>query len=212
MPRKTFVAGEVLAAADVNTYLMDQAVMTFAGSAARGSAIASPSEGMVSYLEDTDSVEVFDSTNWIQVGGTQPGMVLQVVTSSDATDRTTTSTSLVDVTGMTISITPQRSDSKLIIICAALLGSNGGTNEITKIDVTDSSNVSILGSGANNYVGQVGADNSYHYVTLMGEVSPGSTATVTYKMRFAAIYAGQTVTVQNGNGFTGRMFAIEVAQ
>ncbi len=70
MPRKVFVAGEVLTAADVQTYLADQAVMVFAGSAARGSAIASPSEGMVTYLEDLNQLQFYagTATGWTQVG------------------------------------------------------------------------------------------------------------------------------------------------
>jgi hypothetical protein len=62
MPRKTFTAGEVLAAADVNTFLMDQSVMTFAGTAARGSAIGTATEGMLTYLEDTDAFEYWDGS------------------------------------------------------------------------------------------------------------------------------------------------------
>jgi hypothetical protein len=64
MPRKTFTAGEVLAAADVNEYLMDQSVMTFADSGARGSAIgtAIAQEGMLTYLEDTDAFEYWDGS------------------------------------------------------------------------------------------------------------------------------------------------------
>jgi hypothetical protein len=62
--RKVFTAGSVLTAADVNDYLMDQAVMVFGGSAARGSAIGTATEGMTSYLTDTNKVEVFDGTNW----------------------------------------------------------------------------------------------------------------------------------------------------
>jgi hypothetical protein len=57
VPRKVFVAGEILTAADVNTNLMDQAVMVFDDSAARGSAIPSPIEGMVTYLKDTDPLK-----------------------------------------------------------------------------------------------------------------------------------------------------------
>jgi hypothetical protein len=64
MPKKTFTAGEVLTAADVNSFLMDQSVMTFATSAARGSAIGTATEGMVSYLNDTNSLEVFDGSAW----------------------------------------------------------------------------------------------------------------------------------------------------
>ncbi len=75
MPRKVFVAGEVLTAANVNALLMDQAVMVFAGSAARGSAIASPSEGMVTYLEDINQLQVYVGTavGWTQVGSGSGG-------------------------------------------------------------------------------------------------------------------------------------------
>ena len=61
---KTFTAGDVLTAADVQGYIMDQAFMVFAGTAARASAIASPSEGMFTYLSDTDSIEYYDGSDW----------------------------------------------------------------------------------------------------------------------------------------------------
>ncbi len=64
--RKVFTAGEVLSAANVMEFLMDQSVMTFAGSAARGSSIGTATEGMVSYLTDTNKIEVF-TTYWEQV-------------------------------------------------------------------------------------------------------------------------------------------------
>jgi hypothetical protein len=64
MPRKVFTAGEVLAAADVNSFLMDQTVMTFAGTAARGSAIGTATEGMVTWLNDQNALQVYDGTAW----------------------------------------------------------------------------------------------------------------------------------------------------
>jgi hypothetical protein len=64
--RKTFAAGEVLRAADVNGYLMNQTVMNFAGTAARGSAIGTAvSEGMVSYLADSDFIEIYSGSEWL---------------------------------------------------------------------------------------------------------------------------------------------------
>jgi hypothetical protein len=66
MPRKVFAPGDVLAAADVNTYLMNQAVMTFADSAARTAALPTPSEGMVTYLNDTNKLSVYDGANWVE--------------------------------------------------------------------------------------------------------------------------------------------------
>lgn len=63
--RRTFQPGEVLTASNVMNYLQDQAVMNFAGTAARGSAIGTAvSEGMVSYLKDTNVVEAYDGSAW----------------------------------------------------------------------------------------------------------------------------------------------------
>ena len=70
--KKTFVAGAVLTASDVNTYLMDQSVMRFATASARSTALPTPSEGMVSYLDDTNEVEVYDGSSWGQVSGGLP--------------------------------------------------------------------------------------------------------------------------------------------
>jgi len=62
---RTFTAGEILTAANVQSYLMDQAVMVFADSAARGSAIASPTEGMFTYLSDSDALEFYSGATWV---------------------------------------------------------------------------------------------------------------------------------------------------
>jgi hypothetical protein len=67
MPRKVFTAGEVLAASDVNEFLMDQMVMTFAGTAARGSAIGTATEGMLTYLADSNTFEYWNGTAYVQL-------------------------------------------------------------------------------------------------------------------------------------------------
>ena len=65
MPRKTFVAGTLATASDVNTYLMNQSVMTFASPAARNTAIPSPTEGMLTYQESNDHLTLYNGTDWI---------------------------------------------------------------------------------------------------------------------------------------------------
>jgi hypothetical protein len=67
MPRKVFTAGEVLAASDVNSFLMNQMVMTFAGTAARGSAIGSATEGMLTYLADSKTFEYWNGTSYVEL-------------------------------------------------------------------------------------------------------------------------------------------------
>jgi hypothetical protein len=70
---KLFTTGEVLTAAQVNTYLQEQTVMSFADAAARTSALSSVlAEGMMSYLRDTNAVQVYNGSAWVSVGGSSP--------------------------------------------------------------------------------------------------------------------------------------------
>lgn len=67
---KQWAAGDILQAVDVNGYLADQVVMYFAGTAARGSAIGTPTPGMMTYLADSSAVQVYDGVEWTAVSGT----------------------------------------------------------------------------------------------------------------------------------------------
>lgn len=73
---KIFTPGEVLTAANVNGYLMEQAVMVFDDSTARTSAIGTPTEGMLSFLKDTDSTEYYDGSAWQSISN--PGDITAV--------------------------------------------------------------------------------------------------------------------------------------
>jgi len=60
--RKVFNAGEVLSAANVQGYLQDQVVQVYSGTAARSSALGTAvSEGMTSYLTDSNELSVYTS-------------------------------------------------------------------------------------------------------------------------------------------------------
>lgn len=63
--RKTFNPLEVLTAANVNGYLMDQSVMVFAGTAARSSAIGTPSAGMVTFRTDGSAWEGYNGSGYV---------------------------------------------------------------------------------------------------------------------------------------------------
>lgn len=71
--RKVFTAGEVLRAADVNGYLMDQAVQVYAGTAVRGTAVGTAAtDGMMSYLQDTNRIEVYKTSGTAIAGWETP--------------------------------------------------------------------------------------------------------------------------------------------
>ncbi|MEV0237555.1 hypothetical protein [Nonomuraea sp. NPDC050786] len=63
MAFKTFVSEEVLASADVNTYLMKQAVIVCTS----GTRPGSPNEGMTIYETDTDTYRGYDGAAWQEI-------------------------------------------------------------------------------------------------------------------------------------------------
>ena len=65
---KNFVDGDILTATQVDTYLMEQAVMVFDNATARTTALSGVvAEGMISYLKDTNAVEKYDGANWVAI-------------------------------------------------------------------------------------------------------------------------------------------------
>jgi hypothetical protein len=62
---KLFNTGDVLTAAQVNTYLQQQVIMVFADSSARTTALSGVvSEGMFTYLTGTNAFEYYDGAAW----------------------------------------------------------------------------------------------------------------------------------------------------
>jgi len=67
---KNWSAGDVLNAADVNSILANQVVMTFADSSARdagfgGSGEPTLAEGMFCFLADTNQLQVYNGSGWV---------------------------------------------------------------------------------------------------------------------------------------------------
>ncbi len=63
--RNTFTAGSILTAAQVQGYLQDQTIMVFSGTAARATAIPSPSQGMFAYLTADSTLYTYDGAGWV---------------------------------------------------------------------------------------------------------------------------------------------------
>jgi hypothetical protein len=64
MAYKVFTAGTLATASDVNTYLMNQTVATFATTTARDAAIISPVEGQLAYINLNDIITYYDGSAW----------------------------------------------------------------------------------------------------------------------------------------------------
>lgn len=181
---KEFTTGDILTAADANGYLASQVVMVFASAAARTSAIASPQEGMISYLKDTNSTEYYSGSAWAAIGGGgASGKVLQVVNVVYSTSSATSSTTFAD-TGLTASITPSASTSKVLVF----INHNGAVKDYNNVYgqmklLRGATTISSIGGvfGATNS----SATNGMGTISTTYLDSPATTSSVTYKTQFA---------------------------
>ena len=144
--------------------------------------------------------------NGVTLPTTSFGKVLQVVRATDSTDRTTSSTSFVDAS-ISVTITPQKSTSAIILI-AAFKPTINGTNNYFQAQITDSSNNSISGAQLTDMGDGTSSTMSVNQ-TIIGYSTPATTSATTYKLRFRINAAG-TALIQNSSN-TGQMYAIEVS-
>jgi hypothetical protein len=187
MPRKVFTAGEVLAASDVNSFLMDQTVMVFAGTAARGSAIGSATEGMYTHLNDTDALQYYDGSDWVSAIPASTSAVLQVLSTAKLDTFTTTSTSYTPITGLTASITPSSASSKVLVMVQLAFGFPNSINNWGSFRLTGGNAGTYKGASPGSRRDAVfggHTDVSLAPVLLSGSIvyldSPATTSAITY--------------------------------
>jgi len=126
--RKTFSPGDVLTSSDVQGYLMDQSVMVFAGTAARTSAIPSPSAGMVAYSTAT-SLQVYDGSAWVDLS-TGYGVATGGASSTAISVGGTAYTLLTFTADATLTIT--KSGIFDVLMFGGGAGGGGGLNGTTR--------------------------------------------------------------------------------
>jgi hypothetical protein len=114
------------------------------------------------------------------------GKVLQVVSTTKTDTFSTASASFVDVTGLSVSITPSSASNKILVI-ASITGANDGNhcyvrlmNDATAICIGDASNSNTRASGANLITNSSTEINS---TTLNFLHSPATTSSTTYKIQ-----------------------------
>ena len=144
------------------------------------------------------------------------GKVLQVVRATDTTQRIITSTSFVDVTGMSVTITPQKSNSTIILISVFTydIATSSGANQYGRLQITDSIDNPISGAESNllglNNITYVNTGSSYGVVNQIAYDSPATTSAITYKLKVKSQTTGTTFFILNSLN-TGQMYAIEVS-
>ena len=141
------------------------------------------------------------------------GKILQIVRDTDTTQRSTTSTTFVDVTGLSVTITPQKSDSAVLLIVQvnAIITRASNNPGYAFFQITDNSNNAISGAERLDFGGQLtGTINFRNALTMIARATPATTSAVTYKTRFRTDSSDVTLVVDNAIN-TAEMYAIEVS-
>jgi hypothetical protein len=215
---REFVTGEVLTAANVDDFLMKQSVMLFADGAARdsalGTAVASGNalrEGMLAYNEAVGLHQVYDGAAWVPAGG-----LVQVVHVANTTQFSTTSTSFVDITGHSATITPTSAGNDIIIVSTLVFTARDATPRSAAIRfMRDATAIGI--SGASTFSASVmtsGVDDFTSHYSQTIKDSPGTTSAVTYKAQAKTNNASTTFRTNQrelgGVGFYSSILLMEV--
>ena len=157
----------------------------------------------MSSLNDTDAVQRYDGATWKPVGG----KVLQVVSVTKVDVFSTTSTSYVDVTGLTVNITPSAATSKILVIVSLALSAAASTY-VARGQVLRQSTVIGAGTAAGSRsAGSFAYGESTSAVptqTMNFFDSPSTISEVTYKVQIAT-QSSSTATVGFGYSNDGNV-------
>lgn len=151
------------------------------------------------------------------------GSVLQVQSTNLTSAFTTASTSWIDLTGMSISITPISATSKILVnVCLCFIGDSNTqgycriVRDSTAIGIGDANGGRVRFS-LNNYILQ---QNEVRTSTLLFLDSPGTTSALTYKLQIQSqgtgtVYVNRSTTwADNQTSGTGisTLTVMEIAQ
>jgi hypothetical protein len=131
------------------------------------------------------------SSSWIGAVS-RSGGILQVVSTTKTDSFATSSTSYVDVTGLSVTITPSSTSSKILVMADYMTGSSatGGSTVLSQL-VRDGSQIG--GNIASNQSNDNIRDTNFIGINYLD--SPASTSTLTYQIQ---------ITATSGTGYVGR--------
>ena len=188
-----FVANQVLTAAQQNTSA-GTGVPVFATTVTRDAAFGGSNkalaEGQLCYIEASNIVQYYDGAAWATVGPTSSGVVQVKSTTVTASTFSTSSATLVDITGLSVSITPTSASNKVLVMATIQCGISA-TGEL--VYATLARGGTAIGGGVTATIISTAAstDRAYSFSTQYLD-SPATTAATTYNVRTLANGASYT--------------------
>jgi len=133
-----------------------------------------------------------------KIGSLPEGSVLQVKSTAKTDAFSTTSTSLVDVTGLSVSITPSSASSTILVVAQISMSTDNANfgyidlvRDSTRICIGDAASTRP-GVTAMSYAGAI-SEGSNQIIPVVFEDSPSTTSSTTYKIQIRCASAGTTL-------------------
>jgi hypothetical protein len=144
------------------------------------------------------------------------GSVLQVVSATKLDAFTTSSTTAIDVTGLSVSITPTSASSKILVLSQIWGTGTADTGFYINL-VRDSTNLSIstAGSSINTTISSYfGNENFWSVLPIMFLDSPATTSSRTYKIQIFTSNGSTSVAINKrvNSAFVGGSSSITVME
>jgi hypothetical protein len=193
-----YVAGEVLTAADLN--VTNSGIPVFATTTTRDAAFGGTgektlAEGQFAYIEATDQTMYYSGASWLALGG----KLGQVVSTTKTDTYTMSSQTYTTVTGLTATITPSSSSSKIYVVGSLSgVGDTGVTRGVARL-VRDSTALAVGDTAGSRVSATVQLP-----ISLSGDVfsqtltfldSPASTSAIVYGIQIRLNDSGATIYV-----------------
>ena len=170
-------------------------------------------------IDGADSVLIYDDsaaalrkmtrTNFVSGIGATAGQIIQVVTATDSTSRSSTSASYVTASNtLSVSITPASTSNKIFVLYTGAVQNVNNTNSTSHFTIFRGA--TNLGGGTNNALASsFDPQNNMVETIAMGYLdSPNTTSSTTYQVQFKNDN-GTNVTL-NAQGTLGSITAFEV--
>jgi hypothetical protein len=188
---KVFSTGEVLTAADVNDYLMEQSIPIFANSTARDAQITSPIEGQFCYLADTDVLQLYTSS-WNDFIGAGDITAVTAGTNLSGGGASGAVTLNLDTTISGITLTDYAETDVAVTSSSGVVAidmNNGNTGSITLTEnITDIDFTNVPANGVSTFTLQITQHASSAKTVAINAVTVNGGGNVTAKTAGGAGY------------------------